>query len=992
MVTLVPNSGIQFLDFGVTQEYASARDVQSQFFCEVRNNEEDIDGRKAEYLYEVLRDANEDFYYFDLNTDKRIPVSQEQTFTIRGDEALKALSGRWLPIPFLRIQEGGKYADGPWNWARIFVTPLDSVDTSGNKWRVAIAIDTLLAERRGDRDYVVPEPREAAEAAPFGLATKFRDVNTFVRLPWVRGWLRDAYLAQESQRLRYKVTLDKLDQSGRYMANYLAALKVFQPPEERMGKGPTGPNIPRVRFLDEAPYIRDRKPIPVNLVIDIGNSRTCGILIEEPVKTSQRLDMGQAYRLELRDLSNPSFTYADPFESRVEFHATNFNFGAYSKMSGRPVRDAFWWPSPVRVGPEAAWLASLTDGTHGNSGLSSPKRYLWDKAEMTDPWVNNGGLLAPDERVPPIRGPIPSLLNQDGTRLQENQAPGLKAAYSRSSLYMLTLCEILTHALVQINSATRLQRSRSDEPRYLRRIILTMPSATPVMEQKEIKKLVKSAVDLPWKVMGWDKQQPLRPIPELKLDWDEATATHLVYLYNEITQKMQIAPRDCFNILRRDRPDSGGLPMLRIASMDMGGGTTDLMIIQHEVTDNDRTILPRQLFREGFRLAGDDILKQVIEALVLPCIGWALASAGHPHPTNFLSKRFGGDQEWLTQQDRTMRALFVNQVLRPAALALLASSEGATGTIGNETIKLRLTDIFKNTRMPRPAVIAYVEEAARRDGAQSFSLEQVMIEARLKAIGENIEIVVRPILTDLCDVVREYDCDVLLLTGRPSCLPVIKEMIIGQAPVPPGRIVAMDSYGVGNWYPFSSPNFKINDPKTTAAVGAMLCQVCEGQVEGMLLRASEIKMKSTARYIGIMERNDQILNQRLIFSDVDLDKKENQRSNTVALTPPAFIGYRQLPLERWKTTQLWYLHLEDLSKVAQLTMPLSITLERTTGLDDDDEGSKEAFVVSDVRDAKKLDLQRDELKLTFQTMRVEREQEAGYWLDSGVLSVQDLRG
>ena len=40
------------------------------------------------------------------------------------------------------------------------------------------------------------------------------------------------------------------------------------------------------------------------------------------------------------------------------------------------------------------------------------------------------------------------------------------------------------------------------------------------------------------------------------------------------------------------------------------------MIIDHEL--NDQLIQPVQLFREGIRVAGDDILKDIIQKIVLP--------------------------------------------------------------------------------------------------------------------------------------------------------------------------------------------------------------------------------------------------------------------------------------------------------------------------------------------------------------------------------------
>ena len=982
IVTLVPNSGIQFIDFAVTHAFASA--LQCRFYAE-RTSETDAEGRPIETLHEVLLDNENEPYAVDIATGRTKTVAPEDVFSVRVEQALDAMAERWLPVPVLRVREDGRFAEGPWNWARLFITRLPELDADGNQWRVCLALDTLLGEQRPN-GYQMPEPRDAAEMAPFGLATAFSDLSAFLRHPWARGWLRDSYLAAETARRGRVVTLESLPRALIYLANYIAMMKAFAPVLDRKADAALGPIVPRIRFIDEAPYIRDRKPIPVTLVIDIGNSRTCGVLIEDGSGGNQRLDMSQAYRLEVRDLSNPSHTYSDPFESRLEFHNTNFNLGAYSKMAGRPIRDAFWWPSPVRVGPEATWLASLTDGTNGSSGLSSPKRYVWDEAERTIPWVNNGGLLPPDTKVPPIRGPITSQLTQKGDRLKPGSLPGLKAAYSRSSLYMLMLTEILTHAITQINAvSTRANRSRRDEPRQLSRVIITLSSATPLAEQSLLKKLITRARDLLWSAMGWDATQPLRKPPELRLDWDEATATHLVYLYNEILQKLQYSPSECFRLLARPQEPAHERPQLRIASIDIGGGTTDLMIIQHEVTDGDRTVLPRQLFREGFRLAGDDIVKQVIEDEVLPCLGKALSAAGISNPSHFLAERFSGDREGMSQQDRTRRALFVNQVLRPAAIALLGQCEAtARQPDPEQNIALRLVETFASERPPLRAVLDYVEEAARRAGAPAFALDQVVIETTHGKLAATIRGVVGPILTDLCDVIRSYNCDVLLFSGRPSRLTCLWEWIVGQAPVPPGRVVSMGSYEVGNWYPFHSSSFRIDDPKTTAAVGAMLCHVCEGQVEGLLVRSSEIRMRSTARYIGIMEKNDQLRNERLIFSNIDLDKRTKDRSRTVAVTPPAFIGFRQLPIERWKTTPLYFLDFKDSKAVASLAMPLQVTIERKANSEGDDQDSGEEFEEPQARDANNNDAA---VVLTLQTLRVERDQEAGYWLDSGVLAI-----
>ena len=47
-------------------------------------------------------------------------------------------------------------------------------------------------------------------------------------------------------------------------------------------------------------------------------------------------------------------------------------------------------------------------------------------------------------------------------------------------------------------------------------------------------------------------------------------------------------------------------------------------------------------------------------------------------------------------------------------------------------------------------------------------------------------------------------------------------MVLAKAPVAPHRIIGMHRYRVGDKYPFRDAANRIEDPKTTAAVGAAL--------------------------------------------------------------------------------------------------------------------------------------------------------------------------
>jgi len=122
----------------------------------------------------------------------------------------------------------------------------------------------------------------------------------------------------------------------------------------------------------------------------------------------------------------------------------------------------------------------------------------------------------------------------------------------------------------------------------------------------------------------------------------------MVYLYNE-TQVNCTGRTDAFfaAMARPDRPlvpgEAAG-KSLCMASIDIGGGTTDLAISQYALDDgvgNNIKINPRLLFRKEFKVAGDDILLDVIQLFILPAIQQAIEDAGVAAPTVVMDKLFG---------------------------------------------------------------------------------------------------------------------------------------------------------------------------------------------------------------------------------------------------------------------------------------------------------------------------------------------------------------
>ena len=122
----------------------------------------------------------------------------------------------------------------------------------------------------------------------------------------------------------------------------------------------------------------DAEAVPVDLVLDIGNSRTCGVLFE-------RGDFTRVMMLELRDLTQPWLTYRKSFDMRCVFRKADF--GNDIVVGGHRL---FEWRSLMRVGDEARSLVyrSLEEGgmAQRTTNYSSPKRYLWDNKPFDGKW------------------------------------------------------------------------------------------------------------------------------------------------------------------------------------------------------------------------------------------------------------------------------------------------------------------------------------------------------------------------------------------------------------------------------------------------------------------------------------------------------------------------------------------------------------------------------------------------------------------------------
>lgn len=982
-VTIMPLSGVQFVEFGFNA--ATIDGLRFTFWEEEIRRQSD----QLAKLHEVGPDESGDGF---VTRDGQYRVDPDETYQIKGSAALDTFNRVWLPLPVFRIHDWPRdrpivYQNGPTTWARIYITRLEAPDEQGHTHRAVVALDTAVdqgvSEDPGGAEppYLAPTRRDCEARKEFRIVDDPGRIAFFINLPWVDEWLDDSFFesrkraAQAAGKTLRQPSADERQRRCEHWATYIAFLGALR----------DAIDVPVFQLADVAAEHALEPPVLVDLVLDVGNSRTCGVLIEQ-YGAQEPPNLDNSYVLELRDLSRPERVYNEPFESRVEFAKADFGNEQFAARAGRP--DAFVWYSLVRTGPEAAALCTHAKSGVGATGLSSPKRYLWDNEPFDQLWRHNMALHRSPDLDPPVDSPIMQFVSESGTVLslprKGSKDPGTAAflpRFSRSSLFTFLLQEILLQAYTQMNSvANRMQRRYSDRPRRLHRLVMTLPPGMPLAERRLFKQRAEGAVQLLWDCLSaHDPVNFSLPKPIVAEPYDEASATQVVFLYSEVTRLLKGAEDlvAAYGI----PPDKPGAPAsLRIASIDIGGGTTDLMVTTYEIRDG-RQIIPQQNFRESFRLAGDDLLREIVRNHVLEGIRRGLRTAGLSSPDVLTGRLFGADGPGIAEPERQLRRQFALELAVPIGLQILAECETQRGFGATDRPQRPIRDFFTLDSMPSREVVAYVEKEASRLGARGFNLLDTPIEMDLVAAANTTSAIFDPVLRDLSEVVNDLDCDLLLLSGRPSRLPVVRELLLSHLPLSPDRIVSMSDYKVGSWYPFRDHAGLIDDPKTTTAVGAMLTWLALGRLPNFRFEASQLKHKSTARFIGPLEES-RILTNSKVALDVDLDNPNAgaKREATIPMYAPFMLGYRQLPLERWPTMPLYWFEFADYQKVEADGLPWQVKIGPRK-----DDADVEDFDVLEVEPRKGANINRSPQKTSVRIRLQTLPSQSGYWLDTGIL-------
>ena len=929
------------------------------------------------------------------------------------EEMLQDFTNRWMPMPFYEQGQGNGDL-GPYDWCRMKLIPHESPEEAPEgpnlfKATLLLAFDThatYLYKDKKDKDKNDERPK-------YDLCPVFEEGS------------RDKTFAIPNGT---SLLLDYILSGEKWVSNGLMEMKYGT---KNIGKVRRNPRKREFRYTYLATYIwlldhlrrfaglptvtlmRDRgeESVNVDMVIDIGNSRTAAIFCEDGES-----DFSNAKPLVLQNWTHPVTSDGrlnrteESFDMRVAFQKVDF--GDFNDGC------QFVWPSMVRLGSEARELTfqtcRLAKGDEKYSTCSSPKRYLWDTQQLkkNEEWCQVS--LGVDGRAkPPTLPGISAYFNDDGTLNKEGKG-GSGCQYSRRALMTFAMMEIVAQTHAQINSYEyRHSKGREQSGRKLHRIILTCPTGMSKEEQVALHDCLRDALYVLDRFFFGDIKPSDGSAMPVSVDvdivpnlgdtdspqwmYDEATCSQFVYLYGLLTETYKNCTTDLFKAYGKERD---GKQSLVVGSLDIGAGTSDIMIARYDApsSPDSARLAPIPLFWDSFDTAGDDMLHDLIQNVLIQGADGQLEqlmiNADGLHLTENeargrLFSFFGRNQQDHEFNDKIMRRDFTLQVLVPLMYEFLRLHED-----GMQEYVIRFAEFFTTTRRPSPEVL---EHFHNRIGLRAEDIEWHFDRSVLDKhiLGSSIQKVVKQVAELMC----ASDCDVVLLSGRPSSLQPLVESFRRSAPRLTGKIVILNNHDIGDWFPFiNKAKRSINNSKSIVPVGAFIgYKSSHGGLNGF-----SIDMEHLAK--DIQPTTDYfIVNDAIVKSRAPFIMKGEKRCEMTVYSLPARIGAQQLNIPGYPVRPFYVLSINEDGirdriksssaggdpdngtlkervdrQVAQITahFPLKFNFNR-------DLKNKEVLEIEKVADSTKEELSADDFCLSIQSLN----DPDFYWLDMGVYEI-----
>ncbi len=503
------------------------------------------------------------------------------------------------------------------------------------------------------------------------------------------------------------------------------------------------------------------------------------------------------------------------------------------EISGRVcqrIPQMFTQLSPVLLGDQAERefnrpYARAMISVGANLQLSSPKRYYWDDTRGNVWWnlLLNEWDKAYNESprdataLPTLQGEMLRFIPEDGSILDLNQerepadAPQAypeRPSYPRQSTLTWFLLHILERAYSQINSA--FAQGATFIPHRLRKVLITYPSGWTNDEVNRYRERCQEALDIFSQTNvyhGVKSSFRLEMVPREQTP-DEAVAGQLPFVFSEIIRYPGQTAAKWISLVGRKRQ---GTNTVRIMNFDIGGGTSDISVVEYKDLNNAGAGVAQNLlstcllFKDSQAIAGDDLVKQIIEKIILG--GLLRAKNAVPGLTDNILSRF--TQSFNNREDEAVRSRIVRTCLIPLATMCLSR-------LGEGSVQFSAQQAGVNQNNWKE----FLDFIRTPENAIPFT--QSCFSFHSTEINKLMEKLFAGLFLNCAMYAAAYDVDLLIFSGKPSELPYIRTMARQYIPIDDERIIFARDYKAGHWYPFTDEKGYIRDAKTVTVVGGAL--------------------------------------------------------------------------------------------------------------------------------------------------------------------------
>ncbi len=442
----------------------------------------------------------------------------------------------------------------------------------------------------------------------------------------------------------------------------------------------------------------------------------------------------------------------------------------------------------------------------------------------------------------------------------------------------------LTHR--QITSSEWRKGNHEFIPRRLRNVLVTFPSGWSREETANYRRKWEKAIN----IFTLGHLRDKRAIseggerPALLMNLDEAVASQIPFVFSEIRRLYDIG-ENWIELMGRGR---GTRARVRLMTVDIGGGTTDVSIVEYGdmLQGGGVDLEAKLLFRDSSSVAGDALAKEIIEAVLLPSLG----ARYRDNPAKMSHFEIIFSSAHTTAASRAKWGRIVKLVFMPIVrqwLKDLGRNEYGCPETGGPWSPDRI--VGSEGRLVDPSAMADLNLIGRDSPLQEDILGDsdpiAYLPSDIEACAERV---LTPVILSLAKYVAAYEVDLVTLSGKPSELSKVKQLLEDLLPILPQRIIQAKAFPAGDWYPMSTDN-TINDAKSVTAVGAALYQaIHNGRIPGWHIRIAS-RLEVSKCYWGAMPTR----NQPNQFSRLYLEP--NQAEATHVILIGTCIGRKLLP-------------------------------------------------------------------------------------------------